>query len=77
MSAGDHYARDPPKLDMRVFAFLFAWLITAPTAFAATQATLYRSPDCGCCLDYSPQTISPISKRVMASRQTCKPATPL
>src|SRR3546814_9857610 len=23
------------------------------SAFAATQATLYRSPDCGCCLDYA------------------------
>ena len=38
---------------MRILASLFAWLMTAPAAFAATQATLYRSPDCGCCLDYA------------------------
>src|SRR3546814_20098110 len=38
---------------MRILAFLFPLLMTAPAAFAATQATLYRSPDCGCCIDYA------------------------
>lgn len=38
---------------MRMLAFFLAWLLTAPAAFAATQATLYRNPDCGCCLDYA------------------------
>src|SRR3546814_3221196 len=36
-----------------LFRSLLLLLAATPQALAAVPATLYRSPDCGCCLEYA------------------------
>lgn len=38
---------------MRPILSLLLLLAATPQALAAVPATLYRSPDCGCCLEYA------------------------
>src|SRR3546814_8408265 len=38
---------------MRPILSLLLVLAATPQALAAVLATLYRSPDCGCCLEYA------------------------
>lgn len=41
------------KDQMQRILIVLSFLVVAPHAVAAGPATLYRSPECGCCLEYA------------------------